>query len=188
LRRSPIWQLTRASGVLTEFQYDVYTDHLDTPRLLVDQSGMIQWRSRRLAYGDTVVDEDPDPDPNNGTTTGDGSTVTFNIRFPGQHYDAKSGLHYNRYRYYDPTLGRYLNQDPIGQDGGANYDQFKSKPDKERSLFRLGFEGAFRDSSFYFWFMDKWNAEIDDAAKAKAESLRADYDAHGLKEGVFSAA
>jgi len=95
----------------TETIYDVYTDHLDTPRLLADQVGLIRWRSRQLAYGQTVVDEDPD---------GDSTNVTFNIRFPGQYYDAESGLHYNYYRYYDPSLGRYLNADPIGQDGGVN--------------------------------------------------------------------
>ena len=36
------------------------------------------------------------------------------IRMQGQHYDEESGLYYNRHRYYDPTLGRYITQDPIG--------------------------------------------------------------------------
>nr|WP_072308826.1 RHS repeat-associated core domain-containing protein [Hafnia alvei] len=26
-------------------------------------------------------------------------------------------MHYNRHRYYDPTIGRYITQDPIGLRG-----------------------------------------------------------------------
>ncbi|MDF5946520.1 RHS repeat-associated core domain-containing protein [Pseudomonas aeruginosa] len=36
------------------------------------------------------------------------------MRFPGQFYDAESGLHYNYFRDYDPETGRYVESDPIG--------------------------------------------------------------------------
>ena len=39
------------------------------------------------------------------------------IRFPGQYFDEETGLHYNRFRYYDPAIGRYVSADPIGQFG-----------------------------------------------------------------------
>jgi RHS repeat-associated protein len=43
-----------------------------------------------------------------------------NLRFQGQYFDEETGLHYNRFRYDDPDVGRFTNQDPIGLDGGNN--------------------------------------------------------------------
>jgi RHS repeat-associated protein len=57
----------------------------------------------------------PDEDPD-----GDGTRLTLNLRFPGQQYDAATGLHYNYFRDYDPTVGRYLQSDPIGLLGGMS--------------------------------------------------------------------
>jgi len=42
------------------------------------------------------------------------------IRFQGQDFDYETGLHYNRYRYYDPVSGRFVSKDPIGILGGIN--------------------------------------------------------------------
>lgn len=42
------------------------------------------------------------------------------IRFSGQYYDSETGLHYNRFRYYDPGVGRYVSADPLGQHADAN--------------------------------------------------------------------
>ncbi|MBL1142443.1 MAG: RHS repeat-associated core domain-containing protein [Proteobacteria bacterium] len=39
---------------------------------------------------------------------------------PGQYYDEETNLHYNYFRYYDPSLGRYITSDPIGLDAGIN--------------------------------------------------------------------
>ena len=40
------------------------------------------------------------------------------MRFPGQWFQFETGLHYNRHRHYDPTLGRYTQPDPLGLNQG----------------------------------------------------------------------
>ena len=82
----------------------LHSDHLNTPRLATNASGVKIWSWEGEAFGNTQP-------------TG---TVTVNLRFPGQYYDAESGLHYNWNRYYDPKLGRYVTSDPIGIAGGLN--------------------------------------------------------------------
>ena len=89
----------------------IHTDHLATPRLATAEDQTIVWRWNSDAFGTTAADEDPD---------NDGNPVVVNHRFPGQHYDAESGLHYNLHRYYDPATGRYITSDPIGLAGGLN--------------------------------------------------------------------
>jgi RHS repeat-associated protein len=101
-------QVRIADGGSGEDVYDVHTDHLDTPRRLTDAAGAEVWVAAMAAFGEAFVDPDPD---------GDLDDVTFNTRFPGQYFDAETGLHYNRFRYYDPGVGRYISSDPIGQFG-----------------------------------------------------------------------
>ncbi len=51
------------------------------------------------------------------------------LRFPGQYYDAETGLNYNYYRDYDPATGRYVESDPDGLYGGLNtYAYVRSSP------------------------------------------------------------
>ncbi len=50
------------------------------------------------------------------------------IRFQGQYHDHETGLHYNRYRYYDPRVGRFVNQDPISYGGGFNLYEYVPNP------------------------------------------------------------
>ncbi|OYY93468.1 MAG: hypothetical protein B7Y41_11980 [Hydrogenophilales bacterium 28-61-23] len=107
-----VWLHDRPVAVLTNTgTLYVYTDHLNAPRALTDTANKIVWRWDADAYGVGLADEDPD---------GNGIKVNYSLRFPGQHYDSESGLHYNHHRYYSPNLGRYMSADPIGLAGGMN--------------------------------------------------------------------
>lgn len=72
-------------------------DHLNTPRLATNQQGQKVWSWEGEACGATAP-------------TG---SVTINLRFPGQYWDAESGLHQNWHRYYDPRLCRYITADRV---------------------------------------------------------------------------
>ncbi|MBY5925864.1 MULTISPECIES: RHS repeat-associated core domain-containing protein [unclassified Halomonas] len=50
------------------------------------------------------------------------------FRFQGQYHDEETGLHYNRHRYYDPEIGRFTTQDPIGLAGGDNLYVYAPEP------------------------------------------------------------
>ena len=105
-------QGTNATGQPTAASlYYVHSDHLGTPQALTDQSGQVVWSIAYDPFGQATVNEDPD---------GDGTSIEFNLRFPGQYYDKYSGVNYNYYRDYDPTTGRYIQSDPIGLHGGLN--------------------------------------------------------------------
>jgi RHS repeat-associated protein len=107
-------QFARVNGS-SEDVYDVHSDHLDTPRMLTDNAGVPSWRASYQAFGKAYLSSDPD-----GSIVTTTPPIAFNLRFPGQYYDAESGLHYNRFRHYSPDVGRYVSADPIGQIGGVN--------------------------------------------------------------------
>jgi RHS repeat-associated protein len=48
------------------------------------------------------------------------STTGTAFQFAGRRVDPETGLYYNRARYYSPALGRFLQTDPIGTNGGIN--------------------------------------------------------------------
>ncbi len=52
------------------------------------------------------------------------------LRFQGQYFDGETGLHYNRFRYYDPAVGRFVHQDPIGLFSGENFYAYGVNPNE----------------------------------------------------------
>ncbi|WP_193771980.1 RHS repeat-associated core domain-containing protein [Obesumbacterium proteus] len=90
-------------------------NHLGTPQQLINLNGHIDWSITLDAWGNTLSEENP-------------HQLHQPIRMQGQQYDEESGLHYNRHRYYDPTIGRYITQDPIGLRGGLNFYGYPLSP------------------------------------------------------------
>ncbi|MFF4457878.1 RHS repeat-associated core domain-containing protein [Streptomyces goshikiensis] len=50
------------------------------------------------------------------------------LRYPGQLFDAETGLHYNFNRYYDPATGRYISPDPLGLAPALNHYTYVPNP------------------------------------------------------------
>jgi RHS repeat-associated protein len=96
--------------------YSVIMDHLGTPQEMVDSFGRIVWRLRSKVYGEKIFE---------GT-----ENISCPFRFQGQYFDIESKLHYNMFRYYDPEMGRFISQDPIGLGGGENLYQYVINPIK----------------------------------------------------------
>ena len=48
-------------------------------------------------------------------------TDSNSFRYTGREFDSETGLYYYRARYYDPEVGRFMNEDPIGFSGGINF-------------------------------------------------------------------
>ena len=99
--------------------YTYQNDHLGTPMRLLSQIGVTMWSATYDTFGKATVDPT--------------STVTNNLRFPGQYADAETGLHYNWMRIYDPNTGRYVTSDPLGLRAGLNlYAYVRGNPISRR--------------------------------------------------------
>src|SRR5258707_15542765 len=83
----------------------IHQNQLDTPQKATDASQNLAWDAVLRPFGQTEQQTFP--------------SLT-NLRFPGQYFDVEDGLHQNGFRDYDPSLGRYVESDPIGLDGGVN--------------------------------------------------------------------
>ena len=101
-----------------------HCDHLGTPIALTDDKQNIVWAARLDPWGNVQEEFNP-------------GHIEQSIRLPGQHHDKGTGLYYNRHRYYDPSIGAYINQDPIGFDGGENLYRY-SKNIPNSSIDPLG--------------------------------------------------
>ena len=99
----PLWMadINGTGWTVHTYQNDV----VGTPQRLANTQGVPTWKGVSEAYGRTVEVS---------------SGVQNKLRFPGQREDSDTGLVYNYFRDYDPSIGRYIEGDPLGLDAGIN--------------------------------------------------------------------
>ncbi|MDP3940340.1 MAG: RHS repeat-associated core domain-containing protein [Deltaproteobacteria bacterium] len=112
---------TQGSGPTERVLY-IHTDHLGTALQLTDANQQGVWEGKAEPFG---------------KTTATAVNTVYNLRFPGQYHDSKTGLDYNWFRTYDSTMGRYRETDPVGQAGGINVYQYAAA----NPLYWLDFDG-----------------------------------------------
>jgi len=101
-RRNYLWYPGSHSLFAVQIDGAIYfacNDHLGCTRRLIDAWGRTAWAADLDPWGDARIANEP---------------IDLPWRLPGQYCDVETGLHYNRFRYYDPRLGRYLSPDPLG--------------------------------------------------------------------------
>ena len=115
----PLQKLPERRGDAAVFYY--HCDQIGTPQLLTDDDGDVVWEASYKAWGEAreVIAR---------VSKAAGIVARNPLRFQGQQVDEETGLHYNRYRYYDPRAGRFTSQDPIKLHGGSNNFQYAPNP------------------------------------------------------------
>jgi RHS repeat-associated protein len=117
-KEDPLWTYKPTAqpiDVLAWYQ----CDHLGTPQELTDQNGGTAWSAQYKAWGE-AHEQRSDFAQQVG--------LKNPIRFQGQYHDPETDLHYNRHRYYDPGVGRFISKDPIGYQGGLNLYHYAANP------------------------------------------------------------
>ena len=149
---------TAGAATSADLQY-VHLNHMATPLKVTDDQQQVIWAATYSPFGEASVSV---------------QNITFNIRLPGQYYDAESGFHYNWNRYYAPEHGQYLQSDPTGlADGPNSYGYVHGNPLKyydpngEAAHIAIGAGiGAFINGGIYAYNTDNftWSGLAREAA------------------------
>ena len=99
------------------------TDLNGAPLEVTDERGAVRWSGQYGSFGEVRHQSEGFSRLVNRT-----AMAHQPLRYAGQYADGETGLHYNLFRYYDPQVGRFIVQDPIGLNGGWNLYQYAPNP------------------------------------------------------------
>ena len=99
---------TNEEGESKQETHYFHCDQIGIPREMTDSEGNLVWFGDYYGWGKLKSE------------TNISGTAHQPFRLQNQYADRETGLHYNFFRYYEPDAGRFVNQDPIGLNGGTN--------------------------------------------------------------------
>jgi RHS repeat-associated protein len=100
------------TGVINKLHWSIMalcitsTAIIKTLQVITDANQQVVWMGDYEPFGKLAANQT--------------NSIELFSRFPGQYLDSETGLYYNYFRDYDPSIGRYIESDPIGLDGGIN--------------------------------------------------------------------
>ena len=106
LREYIYWGSQQIALIVNGSTYYIHNDHLNTPQVVTNQSQQVVWMGDYEPFGRLAANQT--------------NSIELFSRFPGQYLDPETNLYYNYFRDYDPSIGRYIESDPIGLEGGIN--------------------------------------------------------------------
>ena len=146
-----------------------HCDQVGTPQTLSNELGECIWEIKQDVWGEALE-----------IKASHNLLEQTNIRFQGQYYDSETGLHYNRYRYYEPYSARYVSKDPVGLEGGLNNLAYVSDPNMWVDPLGLMAEKNKDDhwripDNASKWLIDenKYHKDIYDATQQKKNANKA---------------
>ncbi|HBL6087503.1 TPA: RHS domain-containing protein [Enterobacter hormaechei] len=118
--------LARVDHLRDQSNGEIYwfnTDLNGAPLEVTDERGAVRWSGQYGSFGEVRHQSE-----GFSRLVNRSAMAHQPLRYAGQYADGETGLHYNLFRYYDPQVGRFIVQDPIGLNGGWNLYQYAPNP------------------------------------------------------------
>ncbi|MBI0396997.1 DUF2778 domain-containing protein [Acinetobacter bereziniae] len=150
--KDPVWKTdTQKNKAELERVAFYHCDQVGTPQTLSNELGECIWEIKQDTWGTTQEIK---------TANESNPLEQSDLRFQGQYYDKETGLHYNRYRYYEPYSARYVSKDPIGLFGGLHSTKYVSDPNQWIDPLGLIIGASFDNSKQIMIIKDAQTKEV----------------------------